>query len=167
MSEAGTSDGNDAEREADEQKPVHALATLCQQSLTTLPQHKALAQIISSCSAKDRFSLIGTCSRLLATDAHLTARQTKTFTFSVADAGRKASHRLLRMGKRKQSKIEVLCFACVANRLDADVQDLLRLIHAYLVPGEPKVFEEDTDSTAGSDATPWRPRARRRSWSSD
>ena len=85
----------------------------------------------------------------------------------VADAARKASHRLLRMGKRKQSKIEVLCFACVANRLDADVQDLLRLIHAYLVPGEPKVFEEDTDSTAGSDATPWRPRARRRSWSSD
>ena len=85
----------------------------------------------------------------------------------VADAARKASHRLLRMGKRKQSKIEVLCFACVANRLDADVQDLLRLIHAYLVPGEPKVFEEDTDSTTGSGATPWRPRARRRSWSSD
>ena len=36
--------------------------------------------------------------------------------------------------RRKESKIEVLCFACVANRLDADVQDLLRLIHEYLAP---------------------------------
>ena len=36
--------------------------------------------------------------------------------------------------RKKESKIEVLCFACVANRLDADVQDLLRLIHEYLAP---------------------------------
>ena len=36
--------------------------------------------------------------------------------------------------RREESKIEVLCFACVANRLDADVQDLLRLIHEYLAP---------------------------------
>ena len=36
--------------------------------------------------------------------------------------------------RRKESKLEVLCFACVANRLDADVQDLLRLIHEYLAP---------------------------------
>lgn len=36
--------------------------------------------------------------------------------------------------RRADSKIEVLCFACVANRLDADVQDLLRLIHEYLAP---------------------------------
>ena len=36
--------------------------------------------------------------------------------------------------RRKESKIEVLGFACVANRLDADVQDLLRLIHEYLAP---------------------------------
>ena len=36
--------------------------------------------------------------------------------------------------RRADSRIEVLCFACVANRLDADVQDLLRLIHEYLTP---------------------------------
>ena len=37
--------------------------------------------------------------------------------------------------RRVDSKVEVLAFGCVSNRLEADIpEDLLRKIHGYLAP---------------------------------